>query len=409
MRLYPLAALLLLMGSLRAADWPQFLGPTRNGQSTETGLLQTFPKKGPTILWSKDVGDGYSSPVVFGEQLFLFHRVGDKDVLDCFDASNGKSRWTFSYETSYKDSYGKGNGPRSTPLVSDKHVYILAADGRLHCVDRARGKEVWHKALHEDYPGPPARPRNFFGVGDSPILEGENLIVNVGGKGHGVVAFNKDTGKEVWKALDDDSSYASPVAATLGGKRQLVFFTRRGLALLNPADGSVLHEKVWRSRNPNSVNAATPLVVGDELFISSCYETGGTVLKVTKDKLESLWANDDSLSLHFSSPVYHDGHLYGFHGRQEETPELRCVEWKTGKVIWSREGFGCGSLLLADGQLIVMSERGDLVLVESTPKEFREKARASVLTGVVRAQMALANGKLYARDGKQLVCWDFKK
>jgi outer membrane protein assembly factor BamB len=404
MRLYPLAAV-LLAGSLHAADWPQFLGPTRNGQSSETGLLQTFPKKGPAVLWSKAVGDGFSAPVVFGDQLFLFHRIDDKDTLDCLDSASGKSKWSFSYETSYSDPLGKGDGPRATPLVHDKHVYILAADGRLHCVDRADGKKAWLKALHEDY----RVPRNFFGVGTSPIQEGNNIVVNVGGKGHGIVAFNKDTGKEAWKALDDDASYASPVAATIAGKRQLAFFTRRGLAMLDPADGTLLHEKFWRSRNPNSVNAATPLVVGDELFISSCYETGGTVLKVTKDKLEPLWANDESLSLHFSSPVYHDGHLYGFHGRQEETPELRCVEWKTGKVKWSREGFGCGSLLFADGQLIVMSERGELVLVEPTPKEYREKARASVLNGVVRAQMALANGKLYARDGKKLVCWRFTK
>lgn len=404
MRLYPLVAV-LLAGSIQAADWPQFLGPTRNGQSSETGLLQTLPQKGPVVLWKKEAGDGYSSPVVFGDQLFLFHRVGDKDVLDCLDAGSGKSKWTFSYETSYSDPLGKGNGPRSTPLVHDKYVYILAADGRLHCVDRAEGKKVWLKALHEDY----RVPRNFFGVGTSPILEGENLILNVGGKGHGIVALNKDTGKEVWKALDDDASYASPVVATLDGKRQVVFLTRKGLAILDPVDGSVRHTHAWHSRNPNSVNAATPLVVGDELFISSCYETGGTVLKVTKDKLETLWANDESLSLHFSSPVYHDGYLYGFHGRQEEGNEFRCVEWKTGKVKWTHEGLGCGSLIVADGQLIVMSERGDLILVEPTPKEYREKARASVLNGVVRAQMALANGKLYGRDGKKLVCWNFKK
>ncbi len=397
---------LALAVSVLAGDWPQFLGPNRDGHSTETGLLKEFPKKGPTVLWQKELGDGYSSPVVFGDQVFIFHRVGNNDTVDCFDAATGKSRWSYSYETSYSDRLGKGDGPRSTPLVADKHVYVLAADGRLHCLDRAKGTKVWLKALHDDY----RVPDSFFGVGTSPILEGDNVVVNVGARGAGIVALNKDTGKEAWKATGDGASYSSPVAATIDGKRQFVFLTRAGLVVLDPADGTVRHQKRWRARIEASVNAAAPVVVDDEVFISACYDTGGTVLKIGKEKLEPLWENDSSLSLHFSTAVYHDGHLYGFHGRQESGTEFRCVEWKTGKVKWSQEGFGCGSLILANGQLIAMSEAGDLVLVEPTPKEYREKSHAkSVLNGPVRAHMALANGKLYARDNKKLVCWSLKQ
>jgi outer membrane protein assembly factor BamB len=404
MRRFAFLAALVVGGTALSADWPQFLGPTRNAHSPETGLLHKFPEKGPPVVWEKKLGDGYSSPVVFGDQLFIFHRVGDKDTLDSLDAANGKPRWSFSYETSYSDRLGKGDGPRSTPLVADKHVYILAADGRLHCIDRARGTKVWVKALHDDY----RVPLSFFGVGTSPLIEGDNLVINVGGKGSGIVALNKDTGKEAWKVTSDEASYASPVAATLDGKRTLVFFTRTGLVLLDPVDGTVRHQKRWRSRNPNSVNAASPVVVGNELFISACYDTGGTVLRVSKDGLESLWANDQSLSLHFSTPVYHDGHLYGFHGRQEDGTEFRCVEWKTGKVKWSKEGFGCGSLIFADGELIVMSESGELVLIEPSPQAYREKSRAAVLIGPIRAHLTLANGLLYTRDNQKLVCWNLK-
>src|SRR5262249_12576582 len=159
--------------------------------------------KGPAVVWQRDVGDGYSSPVIAGEQLFLFHRIGDKDSVECLDAAKGTARWAFNYETNYSDRLGKGDGPRATPLVADKHVYTLAADGRLHCIDREKGKKVWMRALHEEY----TVPDSFFGVGTSPLLVGDNLFVNVGGKGSGVVALNKNTGKEVWKKLDDPASY----------------------------------------------------------------------------------------------------------------------------------------------------------------------------------------------------------
>jgi outer membrane protein assembly factor BamB len=388
-----------------AADWPQFLGPKREAHSTETGLLKSFPRAGPKVLWERDLGQGYSSPVIAGDHLFQFHRVGDKDTLDCLNASTGKALWTFSYETNYSDGYGKGDGPRATPIVTDKHVYLLAADGRLHCVDREKGTKVWLNALHDNY----RVPASFFGVGTTPILDGDNLYVNVGGKGSGIVAINRNTGKEVWKTLDDKASYSSPVVATFDGKKRLVFFTRTGLAIVDPSDGKVTHQKRWRARINASVNAAAPVVVGDEVFLSTCYDTGAILLRVGKEDLTTIWSNDESLSSHFSTPVHHDGHLYGFHGRQEEGTQFRCVEWKTGKVKWSREGFGCGSLILADGQLIVLSESGDLVLVEPTPKEYREKVRAKVLDGPVRAHLALANGNLYCRDNKKLVCWKFKE
>lgn len=399
-----LSLLVCLLGAL-GADWPQFLGPQRNSTSTETGLLQGWSEKGPPVLWQREVGEGFSAPVVAGARLILFHRVGDEEIVECLDAGSGKPMWKRANPTKYEDPLGKGDGPRSTPLVAGGRVYTLSPGGRLQCLKLTDGERVWQRALLDDYTVPPS----FFGVGTSPILEGNRLIVNVGAREAGIVAFDKDSGKEVWKATGDGASYSSPIAATIDGVRHVIFFTRQGIVSLNPADGAVRFSKRWRSRMNASVNAATPVAIGEQLFFTACYETGGILVKARKDSIEEVWSNDSSLSCHFGTPVYHDGFLYGFHGRQETGTEMRCVEAKTGKVRWSKDGFGCGSMILVEGNLIVLSEGGELVLVEAKSDRYREKARASVLTGPCRAHMALANGRLYARDNKKLVGWNLKK
>jgi outer membrane protein assembly factor BamB len=397
-----LAGLLVL---LCGADWPQFLGPTRNGVSTESGLLQQWGEKGPAVLWEKAVGEGYSSPVVSGQRLILFHRVGDEEVVECLDAIDGRPKWKYAYPTTYQDALGKGNGPRSTPVVADGKVYTLGAEGFLHCLDLEKGAKVWSRELLRDY-----KPKkSYFGVGTSPLVEGDLVLVNVGGKGAGIVAFNKTDGKEIWKATEHDASYSSPVAATIDGVRHVVFFTREGVVSVDPANGAVRCSKHWRARIDASVNAATPVVVGDQVFVSSSYSTGALLAKIKKDNLEEVWSNDESLSCHFDTPVYRDGHLYGFDGREEAGAVLRCIEMKTGKVKWGEKGFGCGSMIVVEGNLLLMSEKGDLVLFEATPEKYKEKARAAVLAEPVRANLALANGRLYGRDNKKLVCWELSK
>ncbi|MHB1423992.1 MAG: PQQ-binding-like beta-propeller repeat protein [Gemmataceae bacterium] len=401
---FSLALLIAVVCSI-AADWPRFLGPNRNGASTETGLLQSWDAKGPPLLWQTKVGAGYSAPVVAGERLILFHRVGDEEVVTCLDAGTGKKIWEHRDPTRYADPLGKGDGPRSTPLLAGERVYTLSPGGRLLCLKLTDGGKVWQRQLLDDY----NVPRSYFGVGTSPILEGGRLLVNVGGRAAGIVAFDKDDGKEVWKATEDGASYSSPVAATIDGVRHVVFFTRQGIVSLDPANGNLRFRKRWRSRMDASVNAATPVVVGDRLFFTACYETGAILVRAKKDGIEELWSNDRSLSCHFGTPVYQDGYLYGFDGRQESGTEFRCVDVNNGKVQWSKEDFGCGALILADGNLIVLSESGELVLVECKSDKYREKARAAVLTGPCRTHLALANGRLYARDNRKLVCWKMAK
>lgn len=403
-RLKILGGIVWFVGLL-GADWPQFLGPKRNCTSTETGLSQSWDEKGPPVLWQRNVGEGYSSPVIAGERLVLFHRVGDDEVVECLDAPSGKELWKHSEVTNYRDPLGKGDGPRSTPLIASDRVYTLSPGGRLMCLKLMGGEKVWQRDLLTDH----NVPRSYFGVGTSPILESGLLLVNVGDRDAGIVAFDKDSGKEVWRATQDGASYSSPIAVDIDGVRQVVFFTRQGIVSLEPANGNVRFSKRWRSRMDASVNAATPVVVGDCLFFTACYETGAILVRAKKDGIEELWSNDRSLSCHFSTPVYHEGFLYGFDGRQEAGTEFRCIEAKTGKVLWSKEGFGCGSMILAEGNLIVLSENGELVLVECKSDKYRERARAAVLTGPCRAHMALANGRLYARDNGKVVCWNLKK
>lgn len=398
-------ALLATMPLLLAADWPQLLGPERNSHSAETGLRTTWPAEGPPLVWRKAVGEGYSSPVISGGRLLLFHRQGDEQVLECLDAATGKSLWKEGTATRYQDPLGKGDGPRSTPLVARGKVYALSPEGLLLCRQLSDGKKVWQRDLLRDYEIPPS----FFGVGTSPLLVDRLLLVNVGGKGAGVVAFDRDSGKEVWKATGDGASYSSPLLANLAGKRSAIFFTRQGIVVLEPASGKVRFQQRWRSRMDASVNAATPVVWDDFLFVTACYGTGALLLHADKGGCMEVWKSDRVLSCHFSTPVYHDHFLYGFDGRQESGTELRCVEAMTGKVRWSKEGFGCGSMIAADRGLIALSESGDLVRLTCNPQRYEETARARVLRGPCLVPIALADGCLYARDGTTLKCWRSKK
>jgi len=400
--------LLVIVGAAPgiAADWPQFLGPRRDGASAETGLRQTWPAGGPPVVWQRPVGEGFSAPAVQGERLILFHRQGDREVVECLDAGTGKERWKFAYATQYEDDFGKGNGPRATPVIAGGRVFTLGADGWLHCLDLQSGQKIWGRSITADY----QVPRNFFGIGSSPLLEGDLLLVNVGGKDAGIVAFARDTGREAWRTTRDGASYASPVSATIDGERHAIFFTREGIVLLDPASGAVRFQMRWRARGNASVNATSPVLIDDWVFFSASYETGAILLRVRKGGVETLWKNDDVLSSHYSNIVHSGGFLYGFEGRQERGAELRCVELATGKVKWTRAGFGCGATILADGNLIVLTERGDLVLVEASPAGYHERARSHVFDRLpCRANLALANGLLYGRDGSKLVCWNLRK
>jgi outer membrane protein assembly factor BamB len=401
----PLLCLLFLGAVAHAEDWPQFHGPNRDGVSKETGLLARWGEKGPPLLWQKKAGEGFSGPVVADNKVLCFYRMNGKEVVDCRNAETGAEIWTSAYDCNYQDNYNKGDGPRSTPVIAAGKVFTLGAAGDLQCLDFSNGKVIWSRNINKDYHVPPT----FFGVGATPVVEGDLLLVNVGGPRAGIVAFRIDTGKEVWTATNHEASYSSPVVATITGKRLAVFLTREGVVLLNPADGKIIHQQSWRARYDASVNAATPLVIGDLLFFSSSYETGALLLQYDGTQFKEMWKNDQSMSNHYNTCVYHDGHLYGIHGRQEAGAHLHCVALKTGKLKWKQPRFGCASLIVADGKLIALTEGGDLVLLQPTPAAFTEVSRAHVLDDTpTRAPAALANGRLYLRDDGKLICLNLK-
>jgi outer membrane protein assembly factor BamB len=399
--LIPLVACLSL-----AADWPQFQGPNRDSTSSETGLARSWPKAGPKVVWTKDAGNGWAGPAIAGDIAILFHRVGDDEVVECVAAATGKEKWKQTYRTRYIDMLDKDDGPRSTPLIADGKVFTLGPDGDFTAFALADGKRLWQRNINKDY----NVPKGYFGVGTSPMMANGKLLINVGAKGAGVVAFDPANGKELWKATDQGVSYSSPVLAKINGEELAVFFTRQGLLALTPDKGEVRHEHHWRPRLDASVNAATPIVSGNQVFITTSYNTGAILLEAGKGELTEIWKGDKSLSCHYNTPVLIKGYLFGIDGRQEGRPDLRCVALKTGKVIWKKEGFGCASLIVADKMIYAFCESGELVLLEQNVEGYTELARANILNkSPCRAAVALSGGKVFARDSAKWICVDVKK
>ena len=388
-----------------ANDWPQYLGPSRNGVYAGPALADAWGANGPKAVWRKQVGQGFAGPAVVGNRVILFHRVGNEEVLESLDAATGDAVWRYAYPTRYRDDFGFDEGPRAVPVVADGVIYTFGAEGQLHAVDLAKGTRLWSEDTMKRF----GVPKGFFGAAGSPLVEGGRVIANVGGDKAGIVAFEAKTGKVLWAATDDDASYSSGVAATIGGRRLGVFLTRDSLVGLDPASGMVQFQRRWRARIAASVNAATPIIVGDEIFVSAQYGPGAGVLRVNGSQLADVWTSDDVLSNHYATSVFYNGYLYGFHGRQEFGPSFRAVEFETGTVKWSQEQFRAGSVLLAGDRLLITREGGELILASASPQAFKPIARAQILQGVVRPYPALADGLLYVRNENTLVCLDLRK
>jgi outer membrane protein assembly factor BamB len=397
--------IVLLIAPALALDWPQFLGPTRNGVYVGAELNEKWGPAGPRVLWRKQIGQGLSGPVVAQKRLILFHRADDREVIESLDALTGAPQWRHAYPTTYRDDFGFDEGPRAPPVVADGIVYTYGAEGKLHAVELATGKPLWNVDAMRQFDV----AKGFFGAAGSPLVENGRVIANIGGKKGGIVAFDAKTGKVLWTATSDAASYSSGVAATILKQRYAIFLTREGLVGLDPTSGQVRFQRAWRARQAASVNAATPLVIGESMFISAEYGPGAGVLRFDGSRLVDVWLSNDVLSNHYATSVYHQGQLYGFHGRQEFGPVFRAVDFQTGKVLWSTQRFGAGSVTLAGNRLLIVRENGELILAAASPAAFQQIASARILPPTVRAYPAIADEIVYARNDDTLVALDLRK
>ena len=390
-----------------ASDWPQFLGPTRTGVYDGADLSEQWPKDGPPQRWQKKVGAGFSGPAVSSGKLIVFHRLDNKEMIESLDARSGQVLWSFNYPTTYRDDFGFDEGPRATPAIDQDRVYTYGAEGSLHCLDLQSGKKIWNIDTKAEFHA----GKGFFGIACSPLVEGSLVILNVGGRdGAGIVAFDKATGKVLWKTTEDEASYSSPIVATLEGRRCALVLTRDRLVGLEPSNGKLLFQFPFRPPISSSVSAAVPLVIGDKLFLSASYGTGAALLQIKANSLQKIWESDAAISAHYATPVYHKGFLYGIHGRVDPgyDPSLRCIELESGKLMWEQK-LSAATITLAGDVLLILTERGELIRAAASPTGFKETARAQILPNQVRAHPALANGLLYARSKDKLICVDLGK
>ena len=422
-------------------DWESFLGPTHNAVSSETKLAKSWPASGPPLVWEMERGSGYSSPAISNGKLVYLHRVGDEEVVECLEAETGRRFWRFAYSTDYSDRYGYNNGPRAAPVIADGRVYIRGAKGELHCLQLDTGRLYWKRDLPAEF----KIPQDFFGIAATPLIEGDLLIVTVGAPGGPTVAaFDKTSGKLAWGAGTEwGAGYASPVPTTVHGKRRVFVFAGGesrppigGLIALDPADGSIDFTFPWRSRSFESVNASSPVVIGNRVFISATYRAGSALIKIAPDFSHSVAWTTKEVGLHWNTAVHKDGYLYAYDGRNEPDASIVCIELKTGKVVWretpewneSVEYRGSqrtldastlrGSLLWADGGFIALGELGHLLRLDLTPKGYKELARTWLFSARQTWSLpVLSRGLLYVsqnerslfdRKPPRLLCYDLR-
>jgi outer membrane protein assembly factor BamB len=420
---------------LAGDDWPRFLGPTGDNQSAERGLKAVWPKDGPKIIWQLALGTGYSSPVTSESRLFQFDRHANSARLRAVEAETGKPLWEFEYPSDYEDMFGYDNGPRASPVVDGDRVYVFGAEGMLHCVDSRSGKRLWKVDTMAEF----GVVKNFFGVGSTPVVFEDLLIVQVGGSpaeaaqappggldqvqpnGTAVVAFDKRTGKVKYKLGDELASYSSPAITDVGGRPWCFVFARGGLLAFDPRRATIDFHFPFRATIRESVNASNPVIVSDEVFISETYGPGSALLSFRPGNYEVVWSDadkrrDKSMQAHWSTAVHREGFLYGSSGRNDSNAELRCIELASGKVQWSEPNLTRTTLLYVDGHFVSLGEYGALRLIKVSPEKYQEVAQVTLaekegqfgpsplLKFPAWSPPVLSHGLLYVRGKGRLVC-----
>ncbi len=380
------------------AEWAQWRGPNRDGISSETGFLKSWSEAGPKVLWHIPFGDGYSGISIAQGKVYTMFAEGKDEFVICLDASNGEEVWRFRSGAKFTEQ--RGDGPRSMPTVHGDSVFALGAEGKLYALDARDGTKLWaHNFVAEFDSKIPT-----WGFSSSPLIEGDLVLVEAGGKDdQAIVAFDKTSGDVVWTTHTDEVGYSSPIAIDFGGVRQIIFLTSKTLLSLAPKSGQIYWKYPW----PEGINIATPIFIPDDkIFISASYDKGAVLLKMIADEngigIEEVWKSR-VMKNHFNSSVLQGDYLYGF-----DNAILTCIEVNSGEEQWRQRGFGKGSLLLADGYLIILGDGGKLALVEANPSEYREKARFQLFDDKCWTVPTLAGGRLYLRNQKEMVCLDLR-
>ena len=393
-------------------NWPQFLGPRRDGVSHQTGLNLDWVGQPPKLLWRKSLGPGFSSLSIVDDRLFTMAQQEEQILVVCHQASSGQRLWTQPLGSHYVDNQKQGPGPRSTPTYDRGKLYCLGPAGEFACFHAADGRVVWRTNVYEACNiTDPLEENLYWGLSGSPLVEGDLVICLPGGKQNNcVAAFDIHSGKLVWTIVNDHRSYGSPITATLGGRKQIVCYTGESLLGLDPKHGNIL----WRFAHQNDYkcSCSTPLVINNQIFISTAYGTGAALVQLEsqngKFDVQKKWEQNQFQTL-FATSVIVDGHAYGCHG-DTGVCTLRCLELATGEVKWIARPPGRCTLLAAGKHIFALSEDGVLRLIAADPTQYVEKGKIDELLAYKAwATPALFQRRLYARDQQDLVCVDLQK
>jgi outer membrane protein assembly factor BamB len=383
---------------LSAADWPQWRGPRRDGIAAETGLLKTWPAEGPPLAWrASGAGNGYSSFAVAGGRLYTLGAKGQQEYAIAYDVATGKPVW--EAPIGQRLSQDRGDGPRGTPTIDGNRLYAISGRGDLACVDVTTGKGVWNVSFPAAFRA--AIPN--WGYSESPLVVGDRVIANAGGNDASIVAFEKTTGKVLWKSGTDRAAYSSAVLHEAGGVRQAIFFTASTAVGVDVASGRILWN--YDRANNRTANISTPVLRGDRVFISSDYGTGGGLLQLSPSGgAKELYFTAD-MRTHHNTGVLIGDHLYGF-----SSAILTAMKFDDGTIAWRNRSVGKGSLVAAEGQLYLFSENGVAGLADAAPDAYRERGRFQIRSGNLPtwSHPVVSGGRLYLRDQDTIYAYDVK-
>ena len=380
--------------------WPHWRGVNRDGLSEEKDLLTHWPKDGLPVLWKIAGGDGFSSLAISDGRVYTFVDREKTEWAVCLNADSGEELWKVPSSPTFEEPQG-GDGARSTPTVDGSKVYFLGATGALLCLDRETGETLWQRNILKDFNA----SNLHWGVSTSPLVEGDLLLVNVGGPGASVVAFDKTTGEVVWKAHDDVAGYASPLPITVEGIREIVFFCGKAILGLSPKDGKLHWRHEWLTTS--EMNIATPIFSDPFLFISSGRGTGSGLFRLSRQgnsvSAEVLWTKK-LMQNHYNGCILVGDYLYGF-----DNSILKCMRLEDGEEMWADRSVGKGSLIAAQGHLFILGEQGDIAMAKATAEGYQELGQMKVLDYKSWTPPSLAGGRLYLRDQQHIACLDLRK